>query len=102
MSFEEMYDEVREEIPSPVVINKEEDVSPAGVMSLNPWENTERNVAMRQDLARRRKEDEDIVSALEADAFMRRNLVEDARNASIATANRLAAVAVASNRIPAS
>ena len=102
MSFEEMYDEVREEIPSPVVINKEEDVSPAGVMSLNPWENAERNVAMRQDLARRRKEDEDIVSALEADAFMRRNLVEDARNASIATANRLAAVAVASNRIPAS
>eukprot|EP00966_Prymnesium_polylepis_P048058 1113018-Prymnesium_polylepis.2 len=47
---------------------------------------------MRQDLARKRKEDEDLASALEADALMRRQLIEDARTASIAAANELGTI----------
>ena len=44
-------------------------ISPVGVMARNPWGNSDRNSAMRQELARKRKEDEDIALALEADAL---------------------------------
>ena len=92
LAFEQVYDEARAEAPSPVVQKKEDNISPVGVMALNPWGNSDRNSAMRQELARKRKEDEDIALALEADALMRRQLMEDARTASIAAANKLATV----------
>ena len=92
VSFEQVYDEARADAPSPVVLKKEDNISPVGVMALNPWGNSDRNSAMRQDLARKRKEDEDLASALEADALMRRQLIEDARTASIAAANKLGTI----------
>ena len=92
VSFDQVYNEARAEAPSPVVLKKEDNISPVGVMALNPWGNSDRNSAMRQELARKRKEDEDIALALEADALMRRQLMEDVRTASIAAANKLATI----------